>query len=247
MSGAIGRSGDADDMVSDSDSIDSTANLLDAQDVAASGDVPFIEKFSIGTMTVHAGKTILTQGQQAPQQYAVNSGVGLRFQTLPDGARRTYGFVLPGDMIGFQSDIQGQLNYGIEAASTMNLSVFDRGSIWEMMRNEPAKTYPLIWKISQDSHYLNAGLSLHGQQAAPARMAWALLHYYRRIMAVSDTKRPTVSCPFRQQDMADILGLSLVHTNKTLASLRAQGLVTWKDGLLTVSDEAGLAAIAGEI
>ena len=40
------------------------------------------------------------------------------------------------------------------------------------------------------------------------------------------------------------LGLSLVHTNKTLARLRSLKVATWNDGMLSVMDRAGLAAIA---
>ena len=50
--------------------------------------------------------------------------------------------------------------------------------------------------------------------------------------------------PFRQQDIADALGLSLVHTNKTLARFREEGLAEWRDDLLSVPDRARLEDIA---
>jgi CRP/FNR family transcriptional regulator, anaerobic regulatory protein len=51
--------------------------------------------------------------------------------------------------------------------------------------------------------------------------------------------------PFRQQDLADALGLSLVHTNKTLKRLQERQLASWRDGGLFVPDLDALAAIAG--
>ena len=50
--------------------------------------------------------------------------------------------------------------------------------------------------------------------------------------------------PFRQQDLADALGLSLVHTNKVLARLRETQLLTWRDGRLSITDTEALAQLA---
>ena len=50
--------------------------------------------------------------------------------------------------------------------------------------------------------------------------------------------------PYRQQDLADALGLSLVHTNKTLASLREDQIATWSEDQLIVHNLDRLARIA---
>jgi CRP-like cAMP-binding protein len=57
---------------------------------------------------------------------------------------------------------------------------------------------------------------------------------------VEDGKMPF---PVRQQDLADALGLSLVHTNKTLSRLRSEGLVAWRDGVLCLPDRDALARV----
>ena len=51
--------------------------------------------------------------------------------------------------------------------------------------------------------------------------------------------------PFRQQDLADALGLSLVHTNKTLTRLRERQLANWSDGKLNIRELEKLAKVAG--
>jgi CRP-like cAMP-binding protein len=49
--------------------------------------------------------------------------------------------------------------------------------------------------------------------------------------------------PFTQRDLADALGLSLVHTNKTLAKLKFQQLATWSEGRLLIYDLQALARV----
>jgi CRP/FNR family transcriptional regulator, anaerobic regulatory protein len=50
--------------------------------------------------------------------------------------------------------------------------------------------------------------------------------------------------PLTQSHVADTLGLSLVHTNKTLRKLHDQGLIGWKDKLLKIHDMTGVARLA---
>ena len=50
--------------------------------------------------------------------------------------------------------------------------------------------------------------------------------------------------PINQQHIADALGLSLVHTNKTLRKLEKRGLHEIKDGRLYLRDVKALARLA---
>jgi CRP/FNR family transcriptional regulator, anaerobic regulatory protein len=71
-------------------------------------------------------------------------------------------------------------------------------------------------------------------------MAWALLRIHQRLagLGLRDADG-AVPFPYRQSDLADALGLSLVHTNKTLARLRHLAEVA--RGRLRVVDELELA------
>ena len=57
-------------------------------------------------------------------------------------------------------------------------------------------------------------------------------------------KNREMPLPYRQQDLADALGLSLVHTNKTLKSMRERGLADWRGGTMKILDYSGLCEMA---
>jgi CRP-like cAMP-binding protein len=67
---------------------------------------------------------------------------------------------------------------------------------------------------------------------------------FLRGRALGLVRNGVMPLPFRQQDLADALGLSLVHTNKTLAVLRDRQLAAWSDGELQVNNLEALADIA---
>ena len=67
------------------------------------------------------------------------------------------------------------------------------------------------------------------RRTALERAAYLLLHLFTRLEEIGSTKGNTVAFPFTQQHVADTLGMSLVHTNKTLKRLSATKSVRWKD------------------
>lgn len=50
--------------------------------------------------------------------------------------------------------------------------------------------------------------------------------------------------PITQSELADMLGLSLVHTNRTVQDLRASGLVRWDGRIIEIPDAERLAEVA---
>lgn len=207
-------------------------------------EVLFMQRFKVGELSLDKGTTILMEGSNAPQLYTVLRGQGIRYKTLENGRRQVINFLFPGDFIGLQAGLMGEMKHSVESSSDMVLCVFDRGELWNLFRAQPSRAYDLTWISAVEEHFLGETIASLGQRDAQQRVAWALLRMHERLAAVGLATGGSVPLPFRQQDLADALGLSLVHTNKTLARLRDQQLASWHDGSLHVPDRAALAQIA---
>src|SRR3954466_2058731 len=59
---------------------------------------------------------------------------------------------------------------------------------------------------------------------------------YLRLRAVGLTHGDACEMPLTQAELADATGLSAVHVNRTLQELRGEGLITLRNGSLTVLD-----------
>lgn len=211
-------------------------------------EITFMMQFKSGELSVDAGTTVLMEGSNSPQIYTVFSGMGTRYTTLENGRRQVINFLFPGDFIGLQASLMGEMKHSVEASTPMVLCAFRRSDLWNLFRAQPGRAYDLTWIAAVEEHFLGETIATLGQRDAAQRIAWAFLRVEKRLRAVglgsSGANTATVPLPFRQQDLADALGLSLVHTNKTLARLRARKVANWADGMLTVMDRAGLAEIA---
>ncbi len=207
-------------------------------------EVGFTQKFKAGELTVDAGSTLLMEGSNSPQLFTVLQGMGTRAKTLPNGRRQVINFIMPGDFIGLQAGLLGEMKHSVEASSNMRLCVFNRSDFWKVFQSHPERAYDITWIAAVEEHFLGETIASIGQRDATQRLAWALLRLFQRLKAVGLADGSSVPLPFRQQDIADALGLSLVHTNKTLSRLRERQLVNWSDGTLQIHDPQALADIA---
>lgn len=207
-------------------------------------ELSFMQSFKTGELEVTRGTTILMEGSNSPQLYTVLSGLGTRYKTLENGRRQVINFLFPGDFIGLQAGVMGEMQHSVEASTNMILCAFRREDLWNLFRNHPDRAYDLTWIGAVEEHFLGETIASIGQRDGIQRISWALVRIFQRLQAVGLYKSGSVPLPFRQQDMADALGLSLVHTNKTLKALRAMKLVQWSEGKLKIDDLPALAELA---
>lgn len=197
-------------------------------------EVHYMSRFKTGEFVAQPGTEILAEGASSSQLYTALDGMGLRYKTLEDGSRQVVGFVLPGDFIGLQSGVMGEMRHSVEATTRMTMCVFNRSELWELFKNQPRRAFDLTHVAATEEFLLGEMLAAVGQMDGLAKIAWVLNRFFTRLTALGLNENDQVPLPYRQQDVADAMGLSLVHTNKTLAKLRAKGVVTWSDDTLTV-------------
>ncbi|MEX0340031.1 MAG: Crp/Fnr family transcriptional regulator [Arenibacterium sp.] len=207
-------------------------------------EVSFMTRFKTGEFDAQPGTEIMAQGQSSTHLFTCLEGMGVRYRTLQDGRRQVIGFVLPGDFIGLQAGVMDEMDHSVEASTSMRLCTFNRSDLWTLFSSHPNRAYDLTRIAATEEVFLGEALAIVGQLDARAKVAWALHRFFTRLSAVALARGNAVPLPYRQQDLADALGLSLVHTNKTLARLREERIATWSENNLTVHDVVRLAALA---
>ena len=208
-------------------------------------ELAFVAEFKSGELNVESGTNILLQGANSAHLYTVLSGWAFRYKTLPDGRRQILNYALPADLLGLQGSIADEMQHSIEALTDMLLCVFPREKLWGLYSGHPALAFDVTWLAAREEQILDENLLNVGRRSALERAAYLLLHLFARGEEVGLTKGNSISFPFTQQHVADTLGMSLVHTNKTLKRLAATKTMRWKDRRFEVLDRKALAELAG--
>ncbi len=209
------------------------------------GELSFVTKFKTGELEVDPGATILLEGTHSAHLFTVLSGWAFRYKMLEDGRRQILNFAVPGDLIGLQGSLMGEMQHSVEALSPVKLCMFERGRLEGLFRSHPALAYDITWLAASEERILDENLLSVGQRSALERAAYLLVFLYQRATAAGASNGTGFALPISQLHVADTLGLSVVHTNKTLRKLAKRRLIKWSGRSCEVLDETGLLKVAG--
>jgi CRP-like cAMP-binding protein len=195
-------------------------------------------------LAVSAGTEIIRADEENSELYTLYAGWAFRFKVLPDGRRQILNFLLPGDLLGLQAAMFDVARHGIEALTDVELCLLPRRKIWGLFGQMPELAFDVAWLGSHEESYVDENLMSVGRRSAAERIAALIVMLYKRADALALVTDGTFAFPLSQQHIADALGLSLVHTNKSWGRLRRLGMFTQAHGSLTLTNPRVLERIA---
>ena len=195
-------------------------------------------------IAVAAGDLLYEQGEQDAALYTVLAGWGFRYATLPDGRRQILNYVFPGDFLGLQSVLKEARTHAVEALTPMRLCQFDQTDMPGVFGDQPDLAFDVTWASAQEERFLESHLVGVGRRSALERIAYMLAYIVGRGRKSGLLQPGDPIAPMTQGHLADTLGMSLVHTNKTLRLLQSDGLVRWRGRRVYVDDLEGLSRVA---
>lgn len=205
--------------------------------------VDFIQSLKSAHLAQDAGTSIIRAGQDS-ELFTLFSGWAARSKTLPDGRRQILNVMLPGDLLGLQASMFADALYDVVALTDVELCVFPRNKIWLLFENMPELAFDVTWLGAREESLVDDNLVTVGARSATEKIAALIIELYRRADRLGMVNDSTLLFPLNQQHIADALGLSLVHTNKTVNKLKRLGMFEMAHGLLTLKNPRVLARIA---
>jgi CRP/FNR family transcriptional regulator len=206
---------------------------LEAFAANSESEIDFIQRFKSGELLLPAKTTLREEGAFSHELFTLLEGWAFRYRTLSNGNRQIINFLLPGDFIGLHEKLSAHSPHGVELLTSARLCRFPTERLFDLYREHPSLGYDVTWIAAHEELIVDENLVSVGQRTALQRIAMLLVHLYKRAASVG-LKGPdgAVPLPITQQHMADALGLSLVHTNKTLRRLLRTDICELRDGRL---------------
>lgn len=188
--------------------------------------------------TVRAGRDL--HPDRGRHARFVVSGWACRRRLLTDGRRQIFSFVLPGDVV---ADADGR----VEASALTPVEAVDAEHLRRAAEHHPGLAQAFAAMADQQQRLLLDQVVRLGRMSALERLAHLLLELRERLAAVGLADEQRLPLPLTQEVMADALGLSIVHVNRTLQQLRQDGLLELRSGVATLPDPARLADLCGHL
>lgn len=134
-------------------------------------ELDFVSGFKRGELSVDRGATVLAEGTRNPHLYTVLTGWGFRYKLLSDGRRQIVNYLLPGDLVGLQGSLMGEMQHSVETLTPMVLCVFERGELMSLYREHPDLAYDVTWLASREECMLDENLLSIGRRTAVERLS----------------------------------------------------------------------------
>jgi CRP/FNR family transcriptional regulator len=208
-------------------------------------ELGFISRFKTGELSLDPGATLFLEGANSAHLFTILSGWAYRFKILEDGRRQILNYALPGDLLGLQGSLLGEMQHSVEALTPMKVCVFERARLKELWETYGSLAHDLTWIAAREERILDEHLLSIGRRTALERAAYLLAFLSARLETLKGVVGSTRVLPITQTHVADTLGLSLVHTNKTLRKLSNSGLIRWRDRGCEILEADGLREVAG--
>jgi CRP-like cAMP-binding protein len=191
---------------------------------------------------VRACHDIILPGQHTDHSCLIASGLGARFDMMADGRRQIVAFYIPGNMCDLNSVPVPTSGWGLEALSASTLLFIPHAALRELAFDH-ALAMPFWRDTVTDASILAKWAANLGRKQAIPRLAHLLCEMGVRMEQVGLGKRTAYALPVTQAQLADAVGLTSVHLNRTLMALRELG-VTFAGKQVAIEDWAGLTHLA---
>jgi CRP-like cAMP-binding protein len=196
-------------------------------------------------VTFARGDVVIGKGDAYRQIYLIERGWAVRYKTLDGGQRQVVNYALASDFLCFNAALFRRSDVAIAAKTQLNVFRLPIRPFRHILSDKPEIALALAWENAQQEAVLAERVASIGRRSAKQRVAHLFCELWTRLDRLGLVEDHHFELPITQEDLADTLGLSLVHANRTLRELSRDGLADFRHGRVELRDLAALAEIAG--
>ena len=193
---------------------------------------------------VESGIEIVEDRSRPIRSCLLVHGMAGRSMSLATGERQISAIQVAGDFVDLHGFLLKVLDHSVVTLTRCTVAFVEHSALRALTEAEPHLGRMLSMLIAIDASIQRGWILALGRENASQRLAHLLCELCARLEVVGLASGRTFDLPFTQAQLADMLGLSVVHTNRVVNELRASKLVDWKDGRVTICDWRALAAQA---
>ena len=197
-----------------------------------------------GHREVGPGEYIAYEGEAPAGIFLLIAGWTASSIAFANGHRQLVKVHLPGDLLGLPSIALSHAADSIVALTPAVIAPISHAALGRLFERSP-RLAALLFMISQEERVmLMDRLASIGSTKAASRLAALLLQVHARVVRAQPGTGDAFDFPLLQSDVADMIGVTAVHLNRTAQALRAAKLLTWKRQRITIHDFPAMIRLA---
>jgi CRP-like cAMP-binding protein len=197
-----------------------TRAQLDTVDCEAIRALPFVER------TYETPAYVVRKGE--PPKYHcsfVTSGLAYRQKLTAAGGRQIVSIHMTGDFIDLQHLFLNRADHSVQALTRLETAEINREALQALTLERPNVARAMWVDALVDASIFREWIVNVGRRTARARVAHLLCEFSIRMRYAGVSTERSCELPMTQEQIADAVGLTAVHVNRTLKSLVEEGVI----------------------
>lgn len=190
------------------------------------------------------GDEIIAEGSEPTESCLLVEGLAARSKQFASGNRQLTAIHVPGDFVDLHGLLLKVMDHAILALAPCKVAFASHAELRRIAAELPHLGRLLFMTVAIDAAIQRNWIACMGRMEPLRHVAYLLCEVYSRLEVVGRVKDHGFEFPVTQTEVADLVGLSVVHTNRTIQELRATGCITWQGNQVTIHDWEALARLA---
>ena len=187
-----------------------------------------------------ADQTVIRSGVELDHSTLLLDGIMCRYKDLRSGERQITELHVAGDFVDMHSFTLKRLDHEVMTLTPCRTAIVPHENLRRISEEFPHLTRVYWFGTNLDAAIHREWEVSLGRRTARSKLAALLCELQVRLQIVGLADDAGYDLPLTQTDLAECLGLTNVHVNRTLRELREDGLVEFQGGRVRILDQGGL-------
>jgi CRP-like cAMP-binding protein len=217
---------------------------LNAHDIVQPAEAEALAAVLRERRTHPARRVVVQRGKEIPFSTLLLDGLMCRYKDMSNGERQISALHVPGDFVDLHSFSLKQLDHSVATMTKCEVAIVQHEALKRITEELPHLTRMLWFLTNLDAALHREWTVSLGRRDAAARLAHLFCELHARLQVVGLADADGYELRLTQVDLAECLGLTPVHINRTLRQLRENGLVEYRNRRVHILDRKGLETVA---
>src|SRR5215213_3611767 len=192
---------------------------LDSADQEAVLTLPYAIK------RLGAGAYVVRDGEKPTHSCLLLRGFAYRHKVTGEGGRQIMSIHMKGDVVDLQNSLLRRSDHNVQALTNIDVAYIPVECVREIAFDRPNVGKAMWYETLVDASIFREWTLNVGRRQARARTAHLLCEFAMRLEVAGLGEHCNYELPMTQEQLADALGVTPVHVNRTLMSLTADGFI----------------------
>ncbi len=191
-----------------------------------------------------AHQYVVWDGDKPQNACLLLSGFAFRHKLAGTGSRQILSIHMRGDLIDLQNSLLGTADHNVQMMTDGTLALIPVQAVVDLAFRMPAIGMAMWYETLVEGSIFREWILNVGRRDAFTAIAHLLCEFALRAEAAEIGQSAHYELPLTQEQLADAVGLTAVHVNRTLMRLEEEGHIRRNRRVIEIDDWQTLAKVA---